>query len=58
VAVRRVVERLYPMGSWLWVETVGVRRVSDRTASYIRDSVDIRVGERHMECYRAKVWVI
>jgi len=58
-AVSRDVERLYPMGTWLWVEGIGLRRVSDRTASWVRDVVDIRVDEEYMDRREGvRVWVI
>lgn len=57
-AVSRDVEREYGMGAWLFVESVGFRRVSDRTAGWVTDTVDIRWPVRRMECWRARVWVI
>ena len=57
-AVSRDLLADYPYGTWLWVEGIGLRRVSDCTAGWVKDTVDIRMGERHMDCYRARVWVI
>ncbi len=48
----------YGYGTWLWIEFEGFRRVSDRTASWVHDTVDIRVRSRRMECFKARVWVI
>jgi len=58
VAVSPDLLRDYPYGTWLWVEFEGFKRVSDRTAAWVHDTVDIRVRSRRMECYRARVWVI
>ena len=55
-AVSRDVERMYPMGTWLWVQGEGLRRVSDRTAGWVKDAVDVRVAGYKMERYRRKVW--
>ena len=50
--------RQWPYGTWLWVEDVGLRRVSDRTAEWVHNTVDIRVPTRHMDMKRCRVWVI
>ena len=48
----------YPYGTWLYIEFEGFKRVSDRTAAWVHDTVDIRVRSRRMECFEARVWVI
>jgi hypothetical protein len=48
----------YPYGTWLFIGGIGPRRVSDRTASYIKNTVDIRVPGRCMRLYKRKVWVV
>ena len=46
----------YPYGTWLWVEGEGLKRVSDRTAGWVKDTVDVRVAGYRMERYQRKVW--
>lgn len=48
----------YPYSTWLFIEGIGLRRVSDTTAAWVKDVVDIRVPERRMERHRRRVWVV
>lgn len=48
----------YSYGTVLFVSGEGFKIVHDRTAGYIRNTVDLRVPARRMECFKAKVWVI
>ena len=48
----------YPYGTWLWIDGIGARRVSDCTARWVRNTIDIRVPERYMARYYRDVWVI
>lgn len=48
----------WPYGTWLWVEGIGPRRVSDRTAGWVRGVVDVRWPERRMQAYRGRVRVL
>jgi len=50
--------RVYPYGTVLFVSGEGFKCVHDRTAQYARDTVDLRVPDPRMECFRARVWVV
>lgn len=48
----------YPFGTILFVSGEGLVAVHDVTATYIHNTVDLRVPRRRMECFKARVWVI
>jgi len=49
----------YPYGSWIWVEGLGVYVVHDCTASYIMNTIDIRVPKGKAKgLYKRKVYKI
>ena len=50
--------RDYAYGTVLWVDGYGLRCVHDRTADWVRDTVDLRVPDRIMDMKRCKVWVL
>lgn len=58
VAVSPGLLKIYPFGTWLYIEFEGFKRVSDVTACWVHDTVDIRVRNRRMERHRRRVWVI
>ena len=50
--------RDYPFGTILLVQGEGFKCVHDVTARRIHNTIDLRVANRRMECFRAKVWCI
>jgi len=48
----------YPYGTVLFVFGEGFKCVHDRTAGWVRDTIDLRVPDRKMERHYRKVWVV